>query len=166
MPTRNDEYLLYQILIGVWPLRADTASAELCERLKNYMLKAAREATQSTSWANKNLEYETALISFVDSVLDPAANQEFISDFLTFQRRIASIGMMNSLSQTLIKLMSPGVPDIYQGNELSEFSLVDPDNRRPSIMRCDKNSCANYCLSGFRAKCQKNGRPNCKRFRY
>jgi (1->4)-alpha-D-glucan 1-alpha-D-glucosylmutase len=131
MPTRNDEYLLYQVLIGVWPSGETTPSDELRERLKNYMLKAAREAKESTSWANQNLEYEKALASFLDGVLDPAVSQEFLSDFLAFQRRVAGIGMMNSLSQSLIKFTSPGVPDIYQGNELLHLQLVDPDNRRP-----------------------------------
>jgi len=130
-PTRNDEYLFYQVLIGVWPAQQDAPSRELRERLKNYMLKAAREAKESTSWANKNAEYENALSVFVDKVLDPAISQEFISDFIVFQRRIAGIGMLNSLSQALIKFTAPGVPDIYQGNELCEFRLVDPDNRRP-----------------------------------
>jgi len=130
-PTRNDEYLFYQILIGVWPTGEDAPSDELRERLKNYMLKAAREAKEFTSWANQNHEYENALSSFIEGVLDSAISQEFISDLLSFQRWVASIGAMNSLSQTLIKLASPGTPDIYQGNELFEFRLVDPDNRRP-----------------------------------
>jgi len=130
-PTRNDEYLFYQVLLGTWPVGESSPSETLCERLKNYMLKAAREAKEYTSWANPNLEYEKTLHSFVESVLDPALNQEFLSDFALFQRRIESVGLMNSLSQVLIKLSSPGVPDIYQGNELSEFRLVDPDNRQP-----------------------------------
>ena len=130
-PTRNDEYLFYQVLIGIWPPGEKTPTAELRERLKNYMLKAAREAKEFTSWANQNQEYENALGSFIESVLDATINREFIADFLDFQRRIAAVGALNSLSQTLIKLASPGVPDIYQGNELYEFRLVDPDNRQP-----------------------------------
>jgi (1->4)-alpha-D-glucan 1-alpha-D-glucosylmutase len=130
-PTRNDEYLFYQVLIGVWPPGENAPTGELRERLKSYMLKAVREAKEYTSWANQNLEYEKALSSFVESVLDPAISQEFLSDFLVFQQQLESIGMMNSLSQMLIKFSSPGVPDIYQGNELCEFRLVDPDNRRP-----------------------------------
>jgi (1->4)-alpha-D-glucan 1-alpha-D-glucosylmutase len=130
-PTRNDEYLFYQVLIGAWPPGEKTPSVELRERLKNYMLKAAREAKEFTSWANQNHEYESALSSFVEGVLDTTFSQEFIADFLDFQHRIAAVGAMNSLSQVLIKLASPGVPDIYQGNELYEFRLVDPDNRQP-----------------------------------
>ena len=130
-PTRNDEYLLYQILIGVWPSGETVPTDELRERLKNYMLKAAREAKEFTSWANQNQEYENALGSFIEGVLDTTISQEFIADFLSFQRWVAPIGAMNSLSQVLIKLVSPGVPDLYQGNELFEFRLVDPDNRQP-----------------------------------
>ena len=130
-PTRNDEYLFYQVSLGVWPAVNAAPNDELRERLKNYMLKAAREAKESTSWASQNLEYEKALTCFVDAVLDPAANQEFLADFLTFQKRIGRAGILNSLAQILIKLTAPGVPDIYQGNELLTFHLVDPDNRRP-----------------------------------
>jgi (1->4)-alpha-D-glucan 1-alpha-D-glucosylmutase len=130
-PTRNDEYLFYQILIGAWPTDNDSPNDRLRDRFKEYMLKAARETKELTSWANQNSEYENALTSFVDEVLDPNGNQEFLIDFQTFQRRIASIGALNSLSQSLVKLAYPGVPDIYQGNELLEFRLVDPDNRRP-----------------------------------
>ena len=131
VPTRNDEYLLYQILIGVWPPGEISPTVVLRERLKNYMLKAAREAKEFTSWANQNQEYENALSSFIDGALDTTISQEFIADFLSFQRWVAAAGATNSLSQTLIKLASPGVPDIYQGNELYEFRLVDPDNRQP-----------------------------------
>lgn len=129
-PTRNDEYLFYQALLGVWPAGQNNSDHELLGRMKAYMLKASREAKESTSWANQNVEYENALQAFVEAVLDPA-NREFVSDFLVLQQRVAGIGMLNSLSQTLIKLASPGVPDIYQGNEVCEFRLVDPDNRVP-----------------------------------
>ena len=129
-PTRNDEYLFYQALLGVWPGGKNTSDPELLGRMQAYMLKASREAKESTSWANQNAEYESALQSFVEAVLAPA-NREFVSDFLVLQQRVASIGMLNTLSQTLIKLASPGVPDIYQGNEVCQFRLVDPDNRHP-----------------------------------
>jgi (1->4)-alpha-D-glucan 1-alpha-D-glucosylmutase len=95
------------------------------------MLKAIREAKQTTSWINRNTEYETAVSSFVRTLLNPDAKNRFLDDFVPFQRRVARIGLWNSLSQTLLKLTCPGVPDIYQGNELWDFSLVDPDNRRP-----------------------------------
>jgi (1->4)-alpha-D-glucan 1-alpha-D-glucosylmutase len=94
------------------------------------MLKAIREAKQNTSWINQNTEYEGAITSFVRALLNPAADNEFLQDFVPFQRRIARIGMWNSLSQTILKLTCPGVPDVYQGNELWNFSLVDPDNRQ------------------------------------
>ncbi len=130
-PTRNDEYLFYQVLLGAWPAGESAPTPETRDRLRAYMLKAAREAKENTSWANRNLDYESALTSFVDRVLDPTGQQEFIADFVPFQSRIATLGSFNSLSQVLIKLTSPGVPDIYQGNELCEFRLVDPDNRQP-----------------------------------
>jgi (1->4)-alpha-D-glucan 1-alpha-D-glucosylmutase len=94
------------------------------------MLKAIREAKQNTSWINQNAEYEAAVVSFVRALLNQAENR-FLSDFVPFQRRIARIGLWSSLSQTLLRLTCPGMPDIYQGNELWNFSLVDPDNRRP-----------------------------------
>ena len=130
-PSRNDEYLFYQVLLGAWPAGICAPTDELRRRFKSYMLKAAREAKEFTSWANQNAEYENALTSFVDEVLNSDANQEFLSDFLAFQRDVARAGMFNTLSQTLIKLTAPGVPDIYQGNDVCEFHLVDPDNRSP-----------------------------------
>jgi (1->4)-alpha-D-glucan 1-alpha-D-glucosylmutase len=90
-----------------------------------------REAKQNTSWINRNEEYENAVSSFVKALLNPDPENQFLKDFLPFQQRVARIGLWNSLSQTLLKLTCPGVPDIYQGNELWDFSLVDPDNRRP-----------------------------------
>jgi (1->4)-alpha-D-glucan 1-alpha-D-glucosylmutase len=133
-PSPNDEYLLYQTLIGAWPSEPfhDKHDEEVfCERIESYMLKAIREAKQNTSWINRNAEYEAAVTSFVKAVLDAATDNRFHSDFVPFQRRIARIGLWNGLSQTLLKLTCPGVPDIYQGNELWNLSLVDPDNRRP-----------------------------------
>jgi (1->4)-alpha-D-glucan 1-alpha-D-glucosylmutase len=91
------------------------------------MLKSVREAKEKTSWANQNKEYEDALTKFVEGVL---GSREFRNDFIPFQRKISYFGMLNSLSQTMIKLTVPGVPDTYQGNELWELNLVDPDNRR------------------------------------
>ena len=91
------------------------------------MLKAVREAKEKTSWANQNKEYEDALTKFVEGVL---GSREFRNDFIPFQRKISHFGMLSSLSQTMIKLTVPGVPDTYQGNELWELNLVDPDNRR------------------------------------
>src|SRR5580692_4441030 len=133
-PTPNDEYLLYQTLVGSWPAGPLSDASDwktLRERIESYMLKATREAKQNTSWINRNAEYEAAVSSFVAALLDPDSNHRFLSDFLPFQRRVARLGLWNSLSQTLLKLTCPGVPDIYQGNDLWDFSLVDPDNRRP-----------------------------------
>jgi (1->4)-alpha-D-glucan 1-alpha-D-glucosylmutase len=133
-PSPNDEYLLYQTLIGAWrvePLQSESDWQSFRERIENYMLKAIREAKQNTSWINRNGEYEAAVSSFVKALLSPNEQNHFLNDFVPFQRRIARIGLWNSLSQTLLKLTCPGVPDIYQGNDLWDFSLVDPDNRRP-----------------------------------
>src|SRR5215469_14795127 len=131
-PTRNDEYLLYQTLIGTWPFREldDNGWKAYTERIEKYTLKAAREAKEHTSWANTNSDYESALVDFTRALLQRPTNNRFIADFEMFVHRIALVGVFNSLSQTLLKLTSPGVPDIYQGNELLELTLVDPDNRR------------------------------------
>ena len=133
-PLPNDEYLLYQTLIGAWPLDPLTHTSDwqvFRERIESYMLKALREAKRSTSWINRNIEYEAAMSSFVKELLEPAGNSRFLADFIPFQRQVARVGIWNSLSQTLLKLTCPGVPDIYQGNDTWDFSLVDPDNRRP-----------------------------------
>ena len=132
MPDRNDEYLLYQTLVGAWPSGEmdDVKLAQFRDRIESYMLKAVREAKVHTSWIKPNAEYEEAMTQFVRSLLAPGRNV-FLEDFLPFQKRVARFGMLNSLSQVLLKLTSPGVPDLYQGNELWDFSLVDPDCRRP-----------------------------------
>jgi (1->4)-alpha-D-glucan 1-alpha-D-glucosylmutase len=131
-PYRNDEYLLYQTLVGAWP--AEPLDAEgwqkFAERIEQYMLKAGREGKEHTSWANPNTEYEAAVSHFVRAVLDRRRKNRFLGDFVEFHARISRVGRFNSLSQILLKLASPGVPDVYQGNELWEYSLVDPDNRR------------------------------------
>src|SRR6185437_14489748 len=132
-PSRNDEYLLYQTLLGAWPLDLDRQKfpAEFCKRIQDYMLKAVREAKDHTSWANQNVEYEESILQFVDALLKPFENNAFLGEMLSLPTRVARIGMFNSLSQALLKLTAPGVPDIYQGRELWDFRLVDPDNRRP-----------------------------------
>jgi (1->4)-alpha-D-glucan 1-alpha-D-glucosylmutase len=137
-PSPNDEYLLYQTLLGAWPseLLNDSGWKNFSERIENYMLKAIREAKENTSWINRNTEYETAVSSFVRRLLKQGPQNRFLNDFLPFQKRITRIGLWNSLSQTVLKLTSPGIPDIYQGDELWDLSLVDPDNRRP----------VDYCL--------------------
>jgi (1->4)-alpha-D-glucan 1-alpha-D-glucosylmutase len=121
----DDEYHFYQALIGIWPGEATPA---LVERLKAYMLKAAREAKSRTSWINPDEEYEAGLQRFVEQSLADAA---FVSQVKDTVARLARPGMLVGLSQAAIKVASPGVPDYYQGTELWDFSLVDPDNRRP-----------------------------------
>jgi (1->4)-alpha-D-glucan 1-alpha-D-glucosylmutase len=132
MPDSNDEYLLYQTLVGVWPLETPEGEeyGALVQRVQSYMEKAAREAKVHTSWVNANEEYDDALRNFVGRILQRGDDGRFLDDFLTFQAGIARIGMLNSLSQTVLKLTAPGVADIYQGQETWDFSLVDPDNRR------------------------------------
>jgi (1->4)-alpha-D-glucan 1-alpha-D-glucosylmutase len=124
-PSRGDEYHFYQALLAIWP---GGSGAELTERLQAYMLKAVREAKQHTSWINPDLEYEAALARFVGESLQ---NELFLKDLKQVMPRLVRLGMLNSLSQALLKVASPGVPDYYQGSELWDFSLVDPDNRRP-----------------------------------
>jgi (1->4)-alpha-D-glucan 1-alpha-D-glucosylmutase len=129
-PSRGDEYHYYQALIGIWP-SAPPGESELNvlrQRLQAYMLKAVREAKQRTSWINPDTEYEAALGRFVDDTL---AHSLFVRELNENVPRLARIGMLVGLSQALVKVASPGVPDYYQGTELWDFSLVDPDNRRP-----------------------------------
>jgi malto-oligosyltrehalose synthase len=132
-PSPDDEYLLYQTLIGTWPLQEpdDAGLDEYRQRIEAYMLKAAREEKVRTSWAAGNPEYEEALTQFIRGVLERREGNLFLADLCAFNDRIVRFGLLNGLSQTLLKLTAPGVPDIYQGNETWHFSLVDPDNRRP-----------------------------------
>ena len=132
-PDRNEEYLLYQTLLGAWPLqrseaiRARSSSRRICE----YMIKALREAKRHSSWLNPNPAWEEAVGHFVRQLLHPVRGARFLEDFRPLAARVAQSGMWNSLSQTLIKVTAPGVPDFYQGTEVWNLSLVDPDNRRP-----------------------------------
>jgi (1->4)-alpha-D-glucan 1-alpha-D-glucosylmutase len=120
-------------LIGSWPLEAQDAKGHIdyVTRIKDYMLKAAREAKRRTSWTIPDEGYEQALIQFVEAILDDREGNLFLEDFIPCAQRIARLGLCNSLAQCLLKFTIPGVPDIYQGNELWDLSLVDPDNRRP-----------------------------------
>ncbi len=133
VPTPNDEYFIYQTLLGIWPPSEPDVNemTRFSVRLAEYLVKAVREAKVHTSWINPNTAYEDAILAFADALIKAPMGSAFLMDFLPFQQRIARLGMFNSLSQTLIKLTAPGVPDIYQGCELWDFSLVDPDNRRP-----------------------------------
>jgi (1->4)-alpha-D-glucan 1-alpha-D-glucosylmutase len=128
-PDRNDEYALYQTLIGAFP-SSGAADAEFVERLQSYSIKAVREAKVHTEWLKPDLAYEEAFARFIQGILKPAPENRFLSEFSAFAGKIAHYGALNSLSQTLLKIASPGVPDFYQGTELWDLSLVDPDNRR------------------------------------
>ena len=135
-PDGNEEYLLYQILLGTWPVQLsgvpeEAATAEYIGRIQAYMGKALHEAKLNTSWIQPNEEWDAAMHDFVRRILDSSPRSKFLPGFLPVVQEIARLGAINSLTQTLLKLTSPGVPDIYQGNEIWDFSLVDPDNRRP-----------------------------------
>jgi (1->4)-alpha-D-glucan 1-alpha-D-glucosylmutase len=132
-PNRNEEYLLYQTLVGTWPFcnPAEDEFAVFRSRIREYMLKAIREAKVHTSWLSPNSPHEDAVMNFIDSILKDSPSNHFLADFASFQKLTAACGIFNSLSQTLLMIASPGIPDFYQGNELWDFSLVDPDNRRP-----------------------------------
>jgi (1->4)-alpha-D-glucan 1-alpha-D-glucosylmutase len=130
-PDRNDEYRFYQALLGVWPDGETTASADLVSRLQGYMIKAVKEAKLHSSWINPNESYETAVSGFVERVLTGPGAARFLPAFLPLQQKVARCGVVNSLSQVVLKIASPGVPDFYQGSDLWAFNLVDPDNRRP-----------------------------------
>ncbi len=137
-PTDNDEYFIYQILLGTWPTAwldqetfDDAELAAYLERIEAYLRKALREAKYRTSWTNPNEAYETAAIGFARDILRAAPRSPFLRDLRTLARECATLGALSSLAQVTLKLTSPGVPDIYQGCELWDLSLVDPDNRRP-----------------------------------
>lgn len=129
MPDANDEYFFYQTLIGAFPF-AESELSDFSSRIKDYILKAIREAKVHTAWLRPDEEYEQAFINFIDRVLE-TKESDFWQQFSSFQKQIAEYGVYNSLAQVLIKNTAPGVPDLYQGAELWELSLVDPDNRRP-----------------------------------
>ncbi|HEX8140699.1 MAG TPA: malto-oligosyltrehalose synthase [Pyrinomonadaceae bacterium] len=136
-PDANEEYLIYQALVGAWPLSpasgpmSDEEHAQFVSRIQGYMNKALKEAKLHTSWLNPNEAYEAAVGSFVSKILAPCEENRFLRDFVEFQQVTARAGMLNSLAQVLLKVTSPGVPDFYQGTEVWNLSLVDPDNRRP-----------------------------------
>jgi (1->4)-alpha-D-glucan 1-alpha-D-glucosylmutase len=135
-PDANEEYLLYQTLLGTWPIQPDgepepSATPEHVERIQAYMAKALHEAKINTSWIQPNEEWDAAMRDFVAKILAPSPRNKFLPAFIPVASEIGRLGAINSLTQTLLKLTSPGVPDIYQGNEIWDYSLVDPDNRRP-----------------------------------
>ncbi len=129
-PDKNDEYFFYQALIGAFPF-AESERSEFVERVKDFVVKAIREAKVHTAWLRPDSDYEDGFVAFVEEVLKPSDTNQFLKEFLPFQQWVADYGIFNSLSQTLLKITSPGVPDFYQGTELWDLSFVDPDNRRP-----------------------------------
>jgi (1->4)-alpha-D-glucan 1-alpha-D-glucosylmutase len=128
VPDANVEYLFYQTAVGIWPVGASPVT-DVRSRIESYVLKAIREAKTHTSWARPNPDYEDAVRTFVVGALDPAG--ELVADLAPFARRVAAAGRWNALGRTLVHLTAPGIPDIYQGDELWAFLLVDPDNRTP-----------------------------------
>ena len=129
-PDANEEYLIYQTLLGIWPRKREDLSS-VVKRLQDYMRKALREAKLHTRWIEPNDVYESAVVRFVGLILSRDTAAGFLSDFDSFQRRIAWCGMINGLGQALLKIVCPGTPDFYQGSEMWDFRLVDPDNRGP-----------------------------------
>lgn len=129
IPDGNEEMLIYQTLIGAWPLHEDEAP-EFIERVKQYLTKAAREAKVYSTWLKPDEEHEQALHRFAEEIMTPSPDNRFLPHFLEFQKKIAFFGALNSLSQTLLLIASPGIPDFYQNTTLWDLSLVDPDNRR------------------------------------
>ena len=130
VPDKNDEYFLYQTLVGGYPF-SESEQSLFKGRTKSYMIKAVREAKIHTAWLQPDHEYEEACTEFLEQILDTSKPNEFLQTFIPFQKKVAYYGIFNSLSQTLIKITSPGVPDLYQGAEMWDLNLVDPDNRRP-----------------------------------
>ncbi|HEY1795232.1 MAG TPA: malto-oligosyltrehalose synthase [Stellaceae bacterium] len=135
VPGRNIEYLFYQALLGAWPGGLDPtdtgAVKDLADRLSAYMTKAVREGKEESGWSNPNDEYEAAVARFVTATLDATRPNAFLKDFAEFVASLAPLAAVSSLAQLALKLTVPGVPDIYRGCEFWDFSLVDPDNRRP-----------------------------------
>lgn len=130
-PSANDEYLIYQTLIGTWPLETEVDLDAYRGRIVAYLTKAVREAKEHSNWINVNGDYEAAVADFIGALLTPGEKNLFLADFIPFAQRIARHGLLNSMALTLLKLTAPGVPDIYQGCEMWQFKLVDPDNRQP-----------------------------------
>lgn len=129
-PDPGEESLLYQSMLGAWPA-SEGEVPEFRERLKAFFVKAVREAKLHTNWFEPNGDYESALLAYIDGIFDSDRSIGFFPDFLALQKKVAFYGCLNSLSQALLKIASPGFPDFYQGEELWDFNLVDPDNRRP-----------------------------------
>ena len=150
-PSRNDEYLLYQTLVGTWPIN-ETTDAQLNtyrNRISDYMIKAVREAKDVSSWTNPDENYEHVLREFVERALDP--HGPFYKDCDRWIKNIVHSGLYNALSQILLQLTSPGMPDLFQGEELWRFSLVDPDNRR-EVNFAERDSCLTTIVQSLEAE--------------
>jgi (1->4)-alpha-D-glucan 1-alpha-D-glucosylmutase len=147
VPTGNDEYFLFQTLLATWPLDGHDSQewADYPGRISDYLVKAVREAKENSAWINPNEEYEQAYLNYAMKIMEPGPGDAFLEVFLPLQERVAALGMVNSLSQVVLKATAPGVPDHYQGTEFWDFSLVDPDNRRPVDYMQRKQT-----LEGFR----------------
>jgi len=130
-PSPAEEYLIFQTLIGTWPPGGAAGQADYVERIRNYVGKALLEAKVNTSWINRNESYEAVVWRYLEAALDPERGRAFLEDFSRFFALVYRPGIYTALSQLLLKLAAPGVPDVYQGTELWDLSLVDPDNRRP-----------------------------------
>ncbi|MEJ2723105.1 MAG: malto-oligosyltrehalose synthase [Deltaproteobacteria bacterium] len=130
IPDRNDEYFFYQTLIGAFPF-AESEHADFVERMKGYAIKAVREAKVHTAWLKPDTVYEEAYTAFVEEALKDSEEKGFMEHFMPFQRKVAHYGVFNALSMAVTKMTFPGMPDFYQGTELWDLNLVDPDNRRP-----------------------------------
>jgi len=130
VPDKNDEYFIYQTLVGAYPFGGKEHD-QFTQRMKEYVLKAVREAKTYTNWIKQDADFEQACLHFIQEILKQDGKNKFLDSFLLFQNKIASDGALNSLSQVMLKLTCPGVPDFYQGTELWDLGLVDPDNRRP-----------------------------------
>ncbi len=130
VPDANEEYFLYQTLLGTYPAAGDPPET-LVQRLQDHVVKATREAAVHTRWTRPNVMHEQALSKFVENILNRRDNQTFLADFLLLHESVSFFGMINSLSQALLKITCPGVPDFYQGSEFWDLRLVDPDNRGP-----------------------------------
>jgi (1->4)-alpha-D-glucan 1-alpha-D-glucosylmutase len=129
VPDRNEEIFLYQTLLGMWP-QEEAGKAAIVERLQQYAIKATREAMVHTRWTKPNAPHEEALQKFIAGMLRAGSKNAFLRNFSDFESRVAYYGMLNGLSQTLLKIIAPGFPDFYQGSELWDLRLVDPDNRQ------------------------------------
>ncbi len=144
MPDRNDEYLIYQTLVGSWPT-GESGYEQFVPRVSEYVVKAVREAKVHTAWIKPDEEYERACVKFVERILSHGKSNRFLESFVPLQKRVAYAGVFASLSQCLLKVASPGVPDFFQGSELWDLSMVDPDNRRPVDYEARREALGELC---------------------